>query len=102
MPPTSNEPKCFSCGQPLGLAAGTNVPRGEICNHCGYDVRVCLNCQHYESSAYNQCKEPIAERVVDKDRSNFCDYFRLAGLSAQKKDDARESALKKLDALFKK
>jgi hypothetical protein len=43
----------------------------------------------------------MAERVVDKEKSNFCDYFVLGSGSAPK-EDPKTSALKALDDLFKK
>jgi hypothetical protein len=72
-------------------------------SHCGADLHVCLNCLFFSPADYNQCREPQAERVVEKSRSNFCDYFTLAGgairgREASKKDDPRS----RLDALFKK
>jgi hypothetical protein len=45
----------------------------------------------------------MAERVVDKDRRNFCDYFVIGGAGKSgSKADAKAEALKKLDDLFKK
>ncbi len=80
-----------------------NVGRQEICPSCGADMHVCLNCGFYSPGAYNDCREPQAERVVDKRRSNFCDYFAFADgparrMAAAGKDDARS----RLDSLFKK
>lgn len=51
------------------------VGRGARCQRCGADLRCCSNCRFYDASAYNECGEPSAERVVEKDRANFCDYF---------------------------
>jgi hypothetical protein len=71
-----SEPSAFPC-QACGARAefvGV-VPRGARCERCGADLRCCLNCRFHESSAYNECLEPSAERVLEKDRANFCDYF---------------------------
>jgi len=47
----------------------------------------------------NDCRETNAERVVDKDRANFCEYFRpTTRVRAKTANPARD----KLDALFKK
>ena len=51
------------------------VSRSACCRQCGADLRCCNNCRFYDASAYNECAEPSAERVVEKDRANFCDYF---------------------------
>jgi hypothetical protein len=41
-------------------------------------MRVCLNCRHFDLAVAQQCREPRAEPVAEKDRSNFCDWFELA------------------------
>lgn len=51
------------------------ITRRETCPSCGWDLHVCLNCRFFDLGVYNQCREPQAERVLDKERSNFCDYF---------------------------
>jgi len=92
---------CYSCRKEIAIER--KVGRAETCPSCGADLHVCLNCRFYSPGAYNDCAEPQAERVVDKHRSNFCDYFIFIddavrkGQSA-KKDDTRS----RLDALFKK
>ena len=89
---------CWSCGQALGpLEYG----RQDSCPKCGRDTRVCKGCIHYERGANNDCREPQAERVVDKEKSNFCDYFKPsagAGSGAQARDAMKAAA----EALFKK
>ena len=83
------------------LAVTGRVGRGESCPSCGADMHCCRNCEFYDPAAYNECREPQAERVLEKDRSNFCDYFQLA-----EKDSSIENKTtgtkKKLEALFKK
>lgn len=96
-----SEPQCHNCGKELGLSPG-NVGREETCSSCLADVRCCFNCRHYDGNSYNECSEPMAERVVDKDRRNFCDYFSLIGKGTPKSGEAKEQVFKKLDDLFKK
>jgi len=43
----------------------------------------------------------MADRVVDKERSNFCDYYVFRGTSQGNQNKAQE-ARKALEALFKK
>jgi hypothetical protein len=31
---------------------------------------------NYDTSAHNRCREPQAEWVTDRERANFCDYFK--------------------------
>lgn len=92
---------CFKCGNNLEL--GTVVSREEECPDCGSDARVCLNCIHYDKSSYNDCKESNAERIVEKDRRNFCDYFKAgANNLISTNNESKADLLKNLDDLFKK
>lgn len=43
----------------------------------------------------------MAERVVDKEKSNTCDYFVLGGNSGADAQSAAAEAMKKLNDLFK-
>lgn len=80
-----------------------NVGRQETCPSCGADLHVCLNCTFYSPGAYNECREPQAERVVEKKRSNFCDFFSFAAGGAREKGASpKDDARTRLDALFKK
>jgi predicted RNA-binding Zn-ribbon protein involved in translation (DUF1610 family) len=89
---------CWHCGTDL---TPLDYGRQDICPKCGRDTRVCKNCGFYERNAHNECHEPQAERVVEKERSNFCDYFKTktgAGSGAPSRDALKAAA----DALFKK
>ncbi len=88
---------CFHCKKEL--ETDVRPGRGDSCPHCGSDVKVCLNCRFYDAASYNECREPSAERVVEKDRANFCDYFEFRG--AGNKGAAPEDPLQKLKGLFK-
>ena len=52
------------------------VARTAECPSCNADVHCCLNCANYDTSASNRCREPLAEWVSDRERANFCDYYR--------------------------
>jgi hypothetical protein len=58
-------------------------------------------CQFYDPKAYNECRESSADRVVEKEKANFCDYFKI-GSGGSDADKARQDALAKAAALFKK
>jgi len=73
----------------------------EECPQCRADVHACRNCQFYDRSAYNECREPSAEVVREKDRANHCDYFQ-AGQGPGGKGPSKEDLLKAAEALFKK
>lgn len=92
---------CFSCHKEIVLLDNKASFREE-CPHCRADVHVCKNCEFYDAKAYNECREPSAERVREKDRANLCDFFapRKGGSeSAQSKADQLRAAA---EALFKK
>ena len=93
---------CFACSAGVELAAGERVGFRDTCSACDADLHVCLNCVHHDSGAYNQCREPNAEWVSDRERANRCDYFALGesgdGPAHAEPQDARAA----LGALFKK
>lgn len=95
---------CFQCQGAIEAPPGTTIGRTEDCPHCGADVHVCRNCKHYDQSAYNECRENQADRVLDKERSNFCDYFSFrSGKPGVNEGKAqKDAAMKALDELFQK
>ena len=90
---------CHKCRQEIKRES--IIGRQELCPSCGADLRCCVNCAFYEPGAYNDCREPQAERVLDKTRSNFCDYFTFID-SGEKKGNKSAGAKDKLEGLFKK
>ena len=90
---------CFHCKKEIVVTS--KIGRRDTCQFCSSDLHVCKNCDFYDMTAYNECREPSAERVKEKDRSNFCDYFRPGGKGIGAGDD-KNKALADLDALFKK
>ncbi|MDQ5987643.1 MAG: hypothetical protein CSYNP_03388 [Syntrophus sp. SKADARSKE-3] len=93
--------RCHRCKKLIDL--DDRIGRREMCPSCGADIHVCLNCRFHDPAAYNACREPQAERVLDKDRANFCDYFDFRAETGQKlmPTAGTPSAKDRLDALFK-
>jgi hypothetical protein len=92
---------CQACQTEIPLATGESIGFRDVCDRCRADLHVCLNCEHHDPSAYNECREPNAERVLDRDRANRCDYFRPAtGLRAS--GEGRAEAMADLEKLFRK
>ncbi|HPL62167.1 MAG: hypothetical protein PHG91_04405 [Syntrophales bacterium] len=75
--------------------------RRDACPACGRDLRCCLNCVFFAQGFSNNCREPQAERVADKEKSNFCDFFRFRD-SSPAGEKPGSDARKKLEDLFKK
>lgn len=100
--------RCAQCANEISLLPGAQISRTETCDSCNADLHACVQCDFYDISAYNECRESQAERVVEKERSNFCDYFTLAkkvpdhGKPQNKGGGQKADALKKLDDLFSK
>jgi hypothetical protein len=92
--------KCFSCGAEMVFSHAPG--RRDECPRCGADVHACRNCQHYDRSAYNECREPAADVVREKDRSNFCDYFQPAAAGGRTEADRQKDLRAAAEALFKK
>ena len=91
---------CWNCGASI---ADLSLPlsRFDECRGCRAPVHACRLCEFYQTTVAKQCREPIAEEVKDKERANFCDYFkpRLGAhtpRNQQELDDARAA----LDAFF--
>ncbi len=90
---------CFHCGRQV--ESREKIGFRELCPKCDRPLHVCVNCEFYDLAFNNQCREPQAERVVDKDRANFCEYF--VPRSARETDRRPDNnARARLDALFKK
>lgn len=67
---------CHKCGSPWTLSGQPG--RGETCQRCSADMRVCFNCVSYDARAAQQCRDRRAEPVFEKALGNFCEYFELA------------------------
>lgn len=91
---------CWKCGATL---ADLTLPllRLEECRTCSAELHVCKLCEWYSVAVAKHCREPIAEEVKDKERANFCDYFKPRPDAHVAPDVASSSkARTDLDALF--
>jgi len=95
---------CAKCGFANQLP--DSVSRRDSCEKCLNDLHSCVHCKFYERGSYNDCRENRAERVLEKDRANYCDYFeaKSAALSGSAKTDEKPqpTARELAEALFKK
>jgi hypothetical protein len=57
-------------------------------------------CEFFDPSAGQQCREPVAEAVRDKQRANFCGYFQISAHAYGEAPDRSVAARRELDALF--
>lgn len=73
----------------------------ETCPECGADLKVCLNCLHYDKTVAEQCRERRADLVHEKQTANFCEYFDMAkrvwgGKGVNQREENARERLKKL------
>lgn len=91
--------QCFHCQSITNFES--KIGFREECAKCRSDLHVCKNCEFYDKKAYNECREPSAEVVREKERANYCDFFvaRAPGASAVDEKTKLKAAA---EALFKK
>jgi hypothetical protein len=91
---------CFRCGASLE-ALSLPLSRRDECPECSIHVHVCRMCVFFAAHVPKQCREDDAEEVIDKEKVNFCEWFKpsvdafdpaRAGQARQAKTD--------LEALF--
>jgi hypothetical protein len=114
--------RCYRCGASLE-ALSLPLARLDECPSCTMQVHVCRMCVFFDPHVARQCREDDADEVKEKERANFCDYFKpspdaheprfasaeskakdqLAGLFGDGQSDAAEDAeLSEADKLFSK
>ena len=91
---------CFHCGREITF--NERIGFRDECPQCDRPLHACLNCGFYDPTYNNQCRETQAERVVDKNRPNFCEYFRPRSGPSAKPISPAANPRATLDALFKK
>jgi ribosome-binding protein aMBF1 (putative translation factor) len=67
---------CHACGK--DWTSSRQPGRGDCCTQCHADLRVCLNCRHFDKTSAYQCRDRRADPVPEKASANFCEYFEFA------------------------
>ena len=91
---------CWNCKTEIDTR--NRIGFRDHCPRCDRAAHACLNCDFYDPAYNNQCRESMAERVVDKDRQNFCEYFAPRKGAAAGPRPAPSAARDQLEALFKR
>jgi hypothetical protein len=91
---------CYRCGASLA-ALSLPLSRQDQCPECSADLHVCAMCVHFDRNVPRQCREDGAEDVTEKERTNFCDWFKPSerAFNPARKDSA-DAAQDALAALF--
>lgn len=91
---------CWKCGSSLH-ALPLPLSRLATCPACRAELHVCRLCRFYDARTTRQCAEIRAEEVIQKERANYCDWFKprpqAHDARAQQKAAGARSGL---DALF--
>jgi hypothetical protein len=91
---------CWNCGASLKHEL-LPLSRRAVCAACEVELHVCRLCQFYDRLVSDQCTEDRAEQVREKDRANFCDYFKpKAGAYVASGDSKARTARDRLEGLF--
>ena len=91
---------CYRCGASL---ADLSLPlsRQDECPGCGNYLHVCKMCIYFDPNVPRQCREDGAEEVKEKDRLNFCDWFKPSESAFdEKRKNEEDEARSALEALF--
>ena len=91
---------CWKCGSSLKDVPVPFSRRAE-CPACHAELHVCRICHYYDPRVHGQCIEDRAEDVREKERANFCDYFKPRPNAFVRPEYAKTQAAKaKVDAMF--
>lgn len=91
---------CYKCQKSIPILGAFKITRTEECPYCSTSLHCCRMCSFYDPKCYNECRESNADRITDKEKANFCDYFNLTDSVSQaaSKDELLDLAA----SLFKK
>lgn len=95
-----NDLVCWQCGASL---AELPLPLGRLaeCPACRAYLHACVMCGFYDRTVAKQCREDDAEEVTEKQRANFCEYFRPRPQAYRAHEHGKSQAARStLDALF--
>lgn len=90
---------CWKCKKEIDIS---QIHRTTECPLCRADLHCCKQCSFYSPGSHYDCKETVDDVVTDKEKSNFCDYFRVNANIAAGGDgkDKAAAARDAFNALF--
>jgi hypothetical protein len=92
--------ECWRCGTAV-KSDQLPLTRLEQCLHCHVDLYVCRLCRSWNPRYTSKCSHDHAEPPLDRERANFCQYFRpAAGAFRNAGAPSGETARTGLEALF--
>ena len=91
---------CYACHKELDIEAKAKIHKSSECDFCYADLRCCKMCELYSPTSYNECRETGADRIIEKEKANFCDFYVLKG-RAEDKNKVKNDLDSVANALFK-
>lgn len=90
---------CWKCGSEI---KEETITRDSVCVVCKKDLRSCRNCMFYSPGSHYDCRETVEDQVSDKERTNFCESFKVRRIWSgnSNADDKAAAAKKAFDSLF--
>ncbi len=90
---------CWNCKNSVDEI---EIIRTSQCVFCKKDLHSCKNCIYYAPGCHYDCHESVEELVVDKEKANFCDSFKIKRQfnNIKQGDDKAKKALDAFNALF--
>ncbi len=96
--PTKSVFRCNRCGHNETIS---NIASESSCTQCGEDLHTCTNCARFDTSAPNECREPIPQRIAKKSKRNDCDFFSAKTIQEFESESVSpEDARSEFDSLF--
>ena len=95
--------RCKHCGEKvLDL---DSIGFDAVCRKCGASLHSCSQCTHFDTSARNECTQPIPARIPNKKAANTCTFYAPAktfDLTGSRGEATPDDARAAFDALFNK
>ncbi|MFA6916007.1 MAG: hypothetical protein WC222_06390 [Parachlamydiales bacterium] len=88
--------RCWKCGNETGEKAGRGLAFRAECPNCKIDLHCCRQCVYYSPGRPNDCAVPGTEKVMDREKMNFCEEFTGMEAPPQKPKISKEDIEKRL------
>lgn len=71
--------KCWHCDKQLADYPRNSIPFRATCDFCVAYLHCCKNCRFYKPGQPNDCLVPGTDPIINREGSNHCEDFALAG-----------------------
>ena len=71
----SDKLSCFRCGASLDQLS-LPIGRRDECPECAIHLHVCRMCVYFDDQVPKQCREDDADEVFEKEKVNFCEWYK--------------------------